>query len=76
MDTDTDTDEEKAPGAVLGARCGLDQAVLGKSRASKTGDSMAVFGWLIGMMESLGAAGASAKSLKKSKKKDEESEKM
>ena len=60
--------------AVLGAKRGLDKAVLGKKRAPETGDSMAVFGWLTSLMTSLGGTGIAAGALKKSKKKEDDAE--
>ena len=54
-------------GAVLGARRGLDQAVLGKRRAPQTGDSLAIFIWIAVMAVSLGGAVACGIGLKKTK---------
>ena len=58
----------------LGARRGVEKAVLGKRRRPETGDGMALAGWLFGLVSSLGAAGASGKALKKSRKKEETEE--
>ena len=61
---------------VLGARRApaptVDQGVLGKRRAPNTGDSMAIFGWIAGLMATLGGAGAASVALKKTKDKEEE----
>lgn len=57
-------------GQVLGAKRGVNQAVLGKKRAPKTGDSMALVGLLASLGSSLTGAGVAAGALKKSKKKD------
>ena len=79
-DTSTSTDGEvlgarRGDGpAVLGARRGAEKAVLGKRRSPKTGDGMALAGWLLGFASSLGVAGASGKALKKSHKKEESEE--
>lgn len=56
----------RAPGATA------DQGVLGKRRAPSTGDSMAIFGWIAGLMATLGGAGAASVALKKTKDKEEE----
>lgn len=60
--------------AVLGAKRGLDQAVLGKKRSPETNDSMAIFGWFASLMASLGGTGVTTKALKKSKKKEDDAE--
>nr|MCR4989448.1 hypothetical protein [Lachnospiraceae bacterium] len=52
---------------VLGARRGMDKAVLGKRRRPSTGDSLAIFAWLAGLAASIGAAGAGIVGLKKTK---------
>ena len=84
-DSDTDTDSDTVTdtnadtdagtdGEVLGARRYVEQAVLGKRPSPKTGDSMALAGWLLGFASSLGVAGTSGKALKKSRKKEEAKE--
>ena len=52
-------------GAVLGARRGLDQAVLGKRRRPSTGDSAAMIIWVIALFGAMGGAAASIVGLKK-----------
>ena len=54
-------------GDVLGARRGLDQAVLGKRRAPKTGDSLAIFVWIAALIATLGGSIACVIGLKKTK---------
>ena len=54
-------------GSVLGARRGVDKAVLGKRRAPSTGDSLAIFAWIAALAASLGGAVACAVALKKTK---------
>lgn len=54
-------------GSVLGARRGVDKAVLGKRRAPSTGDSLAIFAWIAALAASLGGATACAVALKKTK---------
>ena len=56
--------------AVLGVKRGTDQAVLGKRRSPKTGDSTEVFAWA-GAMAIAGAA-AVVSGTKLTKKKEEE----
>ena len=54
-------------GSVLGARRGVDKAVLGKRRAPSTGDSLAIFAWIAALAASLGGAAACVVALKKTK---------
>lgn len=61
----------RGTGAVLGAKRGLDQAVLGARRAPQTGDGMTVVGLLASLGSSLTGAGFSARALKKSKKEED-----
>ena len=65
------TDGDAAEAAVLGARRGTEQAVLGKRRKPKTGDSAALNAWMAAMTMAAGAAGISGTKLAKGKKKEE-----
>ncbi len=55
----------KRGGAVLGARRGLDQAVLGKRRRPSTGDSAAMIIWVLTLFGAMGGAAVSIVGLKK-----------
>lgn len=65
------TDGDAAEAAVLGARRGTEQAVLGKRRKPQTGDSAALNAWMAAMTMAAGAAGISGTKLAKGKKKEE-----
>lgn len=65
------TDGDAAEAAVLGARRGTEQAVLGKRRKPQTGDSAALNAWMAAMTMATGAAGISGTKLAKGKKKEE-----
>ena len=65
------TDGDAAEAAVLGARRGTEQAVLGKRRKPQTGDSAALNTWMAAMTMAAGAAGISGTKLAKGKKKEE-----
>lgn len=65
------TDGDAAEAAVLGARRGTEQAVLGKRRKPQTGDSAALNAWMAAMTMAVGAAGISGTKLAKGKKKEE-----
>lgn len=65
------TDGDAAEAAVLGARRGTEQAVLGKRRKPKTGDTAALNAWMAAMTMAAGAAGISGTKLAKGKKKEE-----
>ena len=69
------TDGDAAEAAVLGARRGTEQAVLGKRRKPQTGDSAALNAWMAAMTMAAGAAGISGTKLAKGKKKEEKEEK-
>lgn len=65
------TDGDAAEAAVLGARRGTEQAVLGKRRKPQTGDNAALNAWMAAMTMAAGAAGISGTKLAKGKKKEE-----
>lgn len=65
------TDGDAAEAAVLGARRGTEQAVLGKRRKPQTGDTAALNAWMAAMTMAAGAAGISGTKLAKGKKKEE-----
>lgn len=65
------TDGDAMQAAVLGARRGTEQAVLGKRRRPETGDSIALNVWMAVMTVATGAAGISGTKLAKGKKKEE-----
>lgn len=65
------TDGDATEAAVLGARRGTEQAVLGKRRKPQTGDSAALNAWMAAMTMAAGAAGISGTKLAKGKKKEE-----
>lgn len=56
-------------GTVLGARRGMDQAVLGKRRRPQTGDSLALYIWIASLISSLLGAGACTTGLIRTRKK-------
>lgn len=65
------TDGDATEAAVLGARRGTEQAVLGKRRKPQTGDTAALNAWMAAMTMAAGAAGISGTKLAKGKKKEE-----
>lgn len=64
-------DGDTTDAAVLGAKRGTEQAVLGKRRKPKTGDSAALSAWMAAMTMATGAAGVSGTKLARRKKKEE-----
>ena len=65
------TDGDATEAAVLGARRGTEQAVLGKRRKPQTGDNAALNAWMAAMTMAVGAAGNAGTKLAKGKNKEE-----
>ena len=57
-------------GAVLGAKRGTDQAVLGKRRRPATGDSLAIFVWMIALFAAVGGVITSLLAMRSNNKKN------